>query len=90
MDAPERDNRFWIAVPLFLVAAFIAGCVAETTGYALYGSADAYVADKMANECQVAKERASQYAQALVHLLNQQTVVIGETTRVSCRVKEQS
>lgn len=41
------------------------------------------------NDCKVAKEKAAQYAGALVHLLNRGTVVIGET-KVSCRVKESS
>ena len=39
-------------------------------------------------ECQIAKERSGQYARALTTLLNEKPIVIGETTRVSCRVRE--
>jgi hypothetical protein len=39
-------------------------------------------------ECEIAKERARQYATALTALLNEKPIVIGETTRVSCKVRE--
>ena len=82
----ERDNPLGLALFMALVAAVIAVAAAEYTGYALFGSADAYVADKIA-ECELAKERNRQYATALTALLNRGTVTIGETTEVSCRVK---
>lgn len=40
-------------------------------------------------ECEKAKERSRQYATALVYLLNEKPVMVGDA-RVSCRVKEQS
>ena len=47
-----------------------------------------YVVAEKKNECQLAKEQAAHYATALVHLLNQKTVTIGNSTQLSCRVKE--
>ena len=81
----ERDTPLGLALFMALVAAAIAVAAAEYTGYALFGSADAYVIEQ--TECELAKERSRQYATALTALLNRKTVTIGETTEVSCRVR---
>ena len=47
-----------------------------------------YVIAEKKNECRLAKEQAAHYATALVNLLNQKTVTIGNSTQLSCRVKE--
>lgn len=55
----------------------------------IFEKEDLEMATRKAMEaCQRDRENAALYAKALVHLLNKGTVVIGESTALSCRVKE--
>ena len=70
-------EALWMLIALVLFLAHL-----ESTDVSTY-----VVAEKK-NECRLAKEQAAHYATALVHLLNQKTVTIGNSTQLSCRVKE--
>ena len=39
--------------------------------------------------CKADRENAARYAKALSHLFNQGTVVVGDSMRISCRVKHE-
>lgn len=80
MGAPRKRELVWAGIALALAFAYLSG-----DDYRDVLTVQAAVERA---ECQTAKERAAQYAIALTHLLNSRTVVIGETTTVSCRVKE--
>lgn len=84
-DLPASDilHGLGLALVVFLAAAG----VGAGTGAALFGSRDAEVTALIAKDCEAAKERANQYASALVHLLNRRTVTIGGDTEVRCNVK---
>ena len=69
----------WIVLAFFLLALYL-----DATDVNQYVIAEKA---KLA-ECQLAKERSRQYATALTTLLNEKPIVIGETTRVSCKVRE--
>ena len=69
----------WILISFILLAAYLQKSDVS----------DQVIADKAKlAECEVAKERSRQYATALTTLLNEKPIVIGETTRVNCKVRE--
>ena len=69
----------WIVLAFFLLAMYL-----DATDVNQYVIAEKA---KLA-ECNLAKERSRQYATALTTLLNEKPIVIGETTRVNCKVRE--
>ena len=69
----------WIVLAFFLLAIYL-----DATDVNQYVIAEKA---KLA-ECNLAKERSRQYATALTTLLNEKPIVIGETTRVTCKVRE--
>ena len=75
----RRMEILWIVLAFFLLALYL-----DATDVNQYVIAEKA---KLA-ECKLAKERSRQYALALTTLLNEKPIVIGETTRVTCRVKE--